>query len=126
MAPASTSCLMVGARSAVIQLAPTTCCSLVTCAPVSMPRSTTHTSSDTPKRSFAFLDLTLNGSWIGGIAPKRLDGDRVPGVIGEQAKLDLRFTWPPVPRVAPLGRRAVLALHVGQAEVVQHHAPRLR
>ena len=119
-APPSTSALIAGARSAVIQSSPAALMSSVMRAWVIMPRSPTSTTWSSAKRclSFSIWAASVIGSAVLPSNTSIATGQ--PSGGAEQAIDDLQRARLAVAAVAALGERAAAALHVARGHVVEH------
>src|SRR5271163_4692694 len=117
--PSAASCLIAGARSAVIQSRPAgrSVCSMR--ALVSTPRSPTITTRCSLKRCFSLVDLRRQGQRIGGIAFKYLDRYRAALGRTHQADDNLRPVGAVVTAVAMLRQLAAAPFEIGGGDVVE-------
>ena len=122
-APASTSERIAGARRALIQSSPAGRTSSGSRPLVSIPRSPTSTTRDSPNRARSFSTCAPTAGRFPGVARAHLDRDRTPLPVAQQPDDDLQLAALAVPGVPPPRQRAGPALHPHRGQVIQDQGP---
>ena len=87
---------------------------------MTIPRSETTTTRESPNRSLSFCDLGGQRLVVVQLAGEHLDSDRPARLVAQQPVDDLRGAALAVARVAQRGQLATPSLEIGGGHVVEH------